>query len=357
MSFNLPPNRLLRLTKGDWRQVQYPATAIVQVQLLPRDFFEPVDQDHSRSCIPAGGKNFSWLFDANTGSMRLRGETMLPPASVSFRVNDDALNVNFVGRCMQVTQTIESEDQLHSLLTGCEHTLPALLSTTTALAIFCESLVMRLGDVVEARSETFLPPNSVRVVDAEARIEDLKKAIQLVGISLNSPRFTLATTYYREALYFNSTYFEHNPYTHSLISILKCAQAIEVLFGDRDSIRRKCRALNVSDEVIESEIVRIIVTRHKLGSAHASGFVPTPLQADTLRHFALRATHTVRNILLLVSAASSTSHPYLFESFQRDSGKEKLLDDLQETLQQPLWSPEAEAKVRVCLFEDPRLGA
>jgi len=98
MSFNLPQNRLLKLTKGHWRDVQYPATAIVQVHLLPKDFFEPVEPDDIRSCVPVDGKNFSSLFDANTGRMSLRGETMFPPLSVTFEINDNAWNIIFNGR-------------------------------------------------------------------------------------------------------------------------------------------------------------------------------------------------------------------------------------------------------------------
>ena len=358
MSFNLPPNRLLKLIEGNWKDVQYPATVIVQVHLRPRDFFEPVKRDEARSCVPAGGKNFSSLFDANIGRMTLRGETMFPPLSVTFDINDGAWNVIFQGNCMQVTQAIESEDDINSLLTNCEHTVPALLSVATGLAIFCETLELRVGDIVEARSETLIPPNAVRIIKADARIEELKKGIQIVGVSSSSPRFTLASTYFREALYFDAAYYEHNPYTHSLITILKCAQAIEVLFGGQyDSIRKKCRRLGITEDVIESEIIRINVTRNELGSAHASGFVPTPRQSEVLRHFARRAVHTVQQLLLLISKSQITDHPYLIEKFQRDSKKETLLEKLHESLQRPLWSIEGEVEVRHCLINDPRLRA
>ncbi len=357
MSFNLPPNRLLKLTEGNWKDVQYPATVIVQVHLLPRDFFEPVERDDARSCVPAGGKNFSSLFDANIGRMTLSGETMFPPLSVTFQINDDAWNVIFVGRCMQVTQTIDSEDDIDSLLTNCEHTVPALLSVATGLAIYCETLEIRVGDVVEARSETLIPPNAVRVIEADARIDELKKGIQLVGTSCGSPRFTLASSYFREALYFDSAYYEHNPYTHSLITILKCAQAIEVLFGSEyDSIREKCRQLGIADDIVESEIIRINMTRSKLGPAHASGFVPTPIETEILRHFARRAVHTVQQLLLHISRATVRDHPYLIETIKRDKGKETFLEKLKETLERPLWSIGDEVELRRVLINDPRLS-
>jgi hypothetical protein len=358
MSFNLPPSRLLKLTEGNWEDIQYPATVVVQVQLLPRDFFEPVERDDVRSCVPAGGQNFSSLFDANTGRMTLRGETMFPSLSVTFQINDDPWDVIFVGRCMQVTQAIESKDDINSLLTNCEHILPALLSVATGLAIFCETLEIRVGDVTEARSETLIPPNSVRVVEADARIDELKRGIQLLGMSCGSPRFTLASGYFREAVYFDSAYFDHNPYTHSLITILKCAQAIEVLFGGQyDSIREKCRDLGIAEDVIESEIVRIAVTRNKLGSAHASGFVPDPVQSDILRHFARRSVHNVQQILLLVSKATITDHAYLFEKITRDSEKDMLVKQLHETLQKSLWHVDGEVELRHVAIYDPRLDS
>jgi len=358
MSFNLPPNRLLKLTKGHWRDVTYPATAIVQVHLSPWDYFEPVEREAARSCVPAGGKNFSWLFNANTGRMRLQGETMLPPLSVTFHVNDDTFTVVFAGRCMQITQSIQSENDIDSLLTNCEHTIPALLSVTTGLAVFCETLEIGLADDVEARSETLIPPNSVRLVETDARIDELKNGIQLIGISCNSPRFTLASTYFREALYFDSTYYEHNPYTHCLMTILKCAQAIEVLFGSEyDSIRAKCRQLGIADDVIESEIVRINIARSKLGPAHASGFVPTPIESEVLRHFARRAVHTVQQVLLQVSRVDMRDHPYLIEKLKRDHKKETFVTQLKETVQRPLWCIDGEVKLRHVAIKDPRLCA
>ncbi|HVX13839.1 MAG TPA: hypothetical protein VHC22_21835 [Pirellulales bacterium] len=357
MSFNLPPNRLLKLTKGNWSDVHYPTTATVQVQLLPRDYFEPVELNDARSCVPVDGKNFSSLFNANTGRMTLRGETMFPPLSVTFQINNDAWNVIFVGRCMQVTQTIESDNDIDPLLTNCEHTLPALLSVATGLAIFCEALEMGLGDEVEARSETLIPPYAVRVIDPDARIDELKKGIALVGMACGSARFTLAATYFREALYFDSAYYEHNPYTHALVSILKCAQAIEVLFGSRyDAIRDKCRELHIADDIIEADIVRINVTRNMLGSGHASSFVPTPIESEIIRHFAHRAVHTVQQLLLRVSGTTIREHPYLFEKFERDKDKETLLLQLKDTLQRPLWCIDGEIEQRHVVINDPRVG-
>jgi hypothetical protein len=358
MSFNLPPNRLLKRTAGHWNDVRYPATVIVQTLLLPKDYFEPVDRNAARSCVPAGGKNFSLLFDANTGRMTLRGETMFPPLSVTFQISEEAWRILFIGRCMRVTQSIDSEAQIDSLLTNCEHTLPALLSVATGIAVFCESLEIRVGDVVEARSETLIPPNAVRVVEPDSRLDELKKGVQLVGVSRSSPRFTLASSYFREALYFDSGYSDHNPYTHSLITILKCSQAIEVLFGSKyDAIREKCRALGVPDDVIETDIVRVNVTRNKLGSGHASGFVPTPAQSDSLRHFAHRAVHTVQQLLLLISMAKISDHPYLLDTFERDVEKEALLQKLHEALQRPLWCVDGEVELRQVLINDPRLPA
>jgi len=259
---------------------------------------------------------------------------------------------------MQVTQVIKSENDIDSLLTNCDHTIPALLSVATGLAIFCETLEIGVGKEVEARSETLIPTHIFRVIKVDSRIDELRKGIELVGISFGSPRFTLASDYYREALYFDSAYYEHNPYTHSLVTILKCAQAIEVLFGGQyDSIRKKCRTLEIADDIIESEIIRIIITRNKLGPGHASGFVPTPTESEVLRHFARRAVHTVQQILLHISRTNIRDHPYLIKKFERDKEKEMVIEKLKETLQQPLWCIGGEVELRHVLINDQRLGA
>src|SRR5438876_5988763 len=90
MSFNLPPNCLLKLTKGAWADVKYPARIVAQAKLSPQDYFEPVDPQSPRSCVPAGGRDFSCLFDSNSGRMFTRGPTMFPPVSVTFEINDGA---------------------------------------------------------------------------------------------------------------------------------------------------------------------------------------------------------------------------------------------------------------------------
>jgi len=355
MSFNLPPNRLLKVTKGNWAEVQYPTIAVVQANLRPRDFFEAVDVETPRSCVPAGAQDFRYLFDSNSGKMTIRGPTMFPAMSVTFVVND-TWDVAFVGSCMQVRETIGNEAAIDVLLTHCEHTLPALLSAATGLSIFCESIELALGEALEARAETRVPPNHIRVLDDSMRIGELQRGIEMLGLALSSARFTLASCYLREAMFLDSAYYSHNPYTLSLVVILKCAQAIEVLFsGERDAIRDKCRALGIGNDVVERDIVSIVVSRNSLGTAHASGFVPTPREVDTLRHFAQRSVHTVRQLLLYIYRAKPERREYLNGPTTRDREKEKLLNLLEENLKQPLWCVEDNIEWRQVLFQDPRL--
>lgn len=338
MSFNLPPVRLLKLTKGSWEDVKYPATVVVQAFLTPKDYFEPVGNDEVRSCIPKGASGYSYTFNSNVGRMVLRGKTYFPPISVTYQIDKNSWNLIFEGRCMQLRQRIYSEKDIDNILTHFEHTIPSLLSLSTGIAIYCESIEMALSDILEARAETFIPPVLTRIIDPDSRIDELKKGIELWGITRQSARFTLASSYLREALYFNSSYHEHNPYSHSLITILKCAQAIEVLFGSKyDSIREKCKRLDLPDTVVETEIIRIVVTRNKLGSGHSSSFVPTPSGSDAIRLFATRAIHNVQQTLLHLSKADIKEHPYLTENFKRDSDKEMLINTLIETVKLPFW--------------------
>lgn len=344
MTFNLPATKILKRTKGEWSDIQFPTTVCIECQLLPRDYFEPVEREAPRSCVPAGGINFSCFFDANTGRVTLSGETMFQPMSVSFDINEGMFAIALNGRCMRVVHPMQSMDQLDSLLTQCEHVIPTLLSLQTGLAVFCDRVEIGFGPigseaVVEARSETSLPAIQFRVVGSEARIDEVREGIEMIGATMGSARFVLACSYFREALFFSGTYYEHNPYTTALITILKCAQAIEVLFGSQyDAIREKCAKLGIDSDVVEREIVRINVVRNKLGPGHASGFVPEPSEAETLRQFALRSTHTVQRLLLLIGNVNHKEHAYLCDKFPRDKEKEELMEKLKDTLDHPEWA-------------------
>ena len=358
MSFNLPPNSILKLTKGDWTEVSYPACIVAQATLSPQDYFEPVDPKSPRSCVPAGGRGFSCHFDSNSGRMFTHGPTMFPPVSVTFDINDGAWNVIFVGRLMQLTQTIECDADVDVLLTHFQHTIPAVLSLTTGLSIFAETVEIAISDCLEARVETLIPAGGIRVIDEMYRVEELRAGIDMLGFALSSGRFILACTYLREALFFDATYNEHNPYRHSLLVVLKCAQAIEVLFGgQRDTVRQKCKGLKIADEVIESHIVPIILVRNSFGSAHASSFVPSGQQVDVLRDFAKRSAHTVRQILLLISKADAQTREFLNGSVTRDHEKDALLVKLGDHLSAPLWTVEVDVELRRVLVPDPRLSS
>ena len=357
MSFNLPPNCFLKITKGDWPYITYPARVVAQAKLGPQDYFEPVDPQAPRSCVPAGGRDFSCIFDSNSGKMITRGPTMFPPMSVTFDINGGSWDVIFVGRLMQLTQSIEREADVDVLLTHFQQTVPSLLSLSTSLSIFAETVEIAIGDHFEARVETLIPTNGIRVVDAEHRVDELRAGIEMLGFALSSGRFILACSYLREALFFDAAYNEHNPYRNSLLVVLKCAQAIEVLFGgQRDIVRQRCKDLKVTDEVIESQIVPIILVRNSFGSAHASSFVPSPRQVDVLREFAKRSTHTVRQLLLQISKADARARSFLDGSVARDRDKDELLIKLEQYLSASPWSVEGDTQWRHIVVPDPRLS-
>lgn len=361
MSFNLPANRLLKVTKGSWATVKYPTTVFVQANLCPRDYFEPVDPNTPRSCVPAGGKGFSFLFDSNSGKMTLHGPDVLQPLSVTFEVENGTWNAVFVGRCMQVSQVIESEDALDQVLTHVEYTLPSLLSVATNLSIFCESIEVALGDEgdqLAARAETCIPSHEIKIVEPDARVDELRKGIELFGLARSSARFTLAASYLREGMFFVSSYHAHNPYTHSLVAILKCSQAIEVLFSsDRETIRARCRKLSIDDGVIESQIIPIVVARSALGSAHASAFMPDHKEVEVLRRFARRSVHTVRQLLLHVDRASDEERAVLSEQIKRSRDEERLLERLKKSLDEQPWSVDGGKQRNVEIMNDPRLSS
>ena len=178
----------------------------------------------------------------------------------------------------------------------------------------------------------------------------------MLSVTLASSRITLAASYCREALFFEASYFGHNPYTLSLVSILRCAQAVEVLFGgQRDSIRDRCKQLGIASDVVESHIIPIVLTRNSLGSAHASRFVPNFEQAEVLRTFAHRCTHTVRQLILHIHSVPIERRDFLNDPINRDKEKDQLMSKLKDHLETPQWQVQEDHEIRNLLVSDPRL--
>lgn len=358
MSFNLPSSRILRVTQGDWANVKYPTRMTVEAVLQPRDYFEPVARDDARSCVPTGSSGFSFVFDSNSGKVTLRGPDMLQSLEVRYLV-EETWDAVFTGRCMQVSQVIDNEASIDAVLTHVEYTLPSLLSIATGLAVFPETIEVGFGDecqLLQARVEISFPPFDVRVVEPDERLSELQKGIEIFGVARRSSRYTLAASYLRDAMFCVASYHVHNPYTQSLIAILKCSQAIEILFsGERETIRASCRELKIQEDVIESQIVSIVVARNTLGSAHASSFMPSSDEVEIIRRFALRSVHTVRELLLHIDAASNEERNGIFGNIQPNKNKPKLIARLKDSLAVKPWTVDGQTPRQVDIMNDPRM--
>ena len=358
MSFHLPANRIRKVTRGEWSNVTYPTRMTIEALLQPRDYFEPVKSDDARSCVPAGGKGFSFLFDSNSVKATLHGPDMLEPLSVTFKV-EETWDAVFQGRCMQVSQVIDADSSIDAVLTHVEYTLPALISVATGLAVFCESIELGLGEECEqlqARAETSIPPLDVRIVEGDARLAELQQGIELFGLGRRATRFTFAASYLREAMFCVASYHVHNPYTQSLIAILKCSQAIEILFsGDRETIRKRCRQLDIDEKVIESQIVSIVIARSTLGSAHASSFMPSSDEVEIIRRFAQRSVHTVRELLLHLDASSDEERNRISEKINPNKDKPKLIERLKDSLAAEQWTVGGRSPRQIDIMNDPRM--
>lgn len=356
MSYNLPPNKLLNLIKGSWKEINYPALATIQAEYSPKDFFSPVDKDATRSCIPVEGKGFHLLFNSNIGNMVLKGETALPKLDLSFDINDGASIISFAGNKMTLQENISSEEQIDHLLTAAEIKIPSLLSLVTSIAIKCESLTISFGEICSARAETFVPQITYSLISEENRNVEVQKAIELIGRTRNSAKLLLSIQYLSEALFLNSNYYHHNPYSFSLHVILNCAKSIEILFGSRrDDIKDYCKQLNISEKVVESQIIPILLIRNELGSAHSSSFVPQGDESDLLRQFAQRSITTVQQLLLHICDLPPEKIDFLIGSAKRKKGKVELLKKVEEYLGQPEWRVDGKNDKRNVFFPDPRL--
>jgi hypothetical protein len=330
----------------------------VEAFLTPRDYFEPVAPNDARSCVPKEGSGFTFIFDSNSGKVTLRGPHMLQSLDVAYRV-EEKWDVVFTGRCMQVSQVIDDEKSIDAVLTHVEFTLPSLLSIATGLAVFPETIEVGFGEEcqqLQARLETSFPPFDVRIVKPDARLSELQKGIEVFGLARRSSRFTLAASYLREAMFCVASYHVHNPYTQSLIAILKCSQAIEILFGsERDTIREGCCRLKIEKDIIESQIVSIVVARSTLGAAHASSFMPSCDEVEVIRRFALRSVHTVRELLLHIDNANDEERSGMFDNFQPSKHKPELIERLKDSLAVKPWTINGQTLRQVDIVNDPRM--
>ncbi len=335
--FNLPPSYKLTLRKGQWSDIRYPAIASIELKLIPKDFFEEVGPEVARSCIANDAADLNFLFDANTGVVALMGSYAMGKLRFGIDVGGGKTKIEFDGQLVSITNTLVDESRIDQFISSCVNTIPVCLSLATDLAVFHAEATLTIGNTLEASLQTCLPSTGYRIFDPNGRIKETCEIVPLIGRCLRSARFLLAAGYFREALYFNSPYTGVNPYARSLDAILACAKAIEILFGSRnDSIRSRCKDLGIHSSVVEADIIPVNLARSKLGPAHASWFVPTADEAETLRRFAERSVHTVRQLLFHISKQKLDDHPYLLEPASRCRDKARFIETLKATVNSPL---------------------
>lgn len=277
-------------------------------------------------------------FDANSGVSTFHGPTMMPDLSVTFEIND-SWEISLISNVLHLSQTINARDDLDPLLTNFEHILPALLSLTTGLSIVCATVELAIEDVLEARAECLFPPSHLPVINPDDREARLLEGIGLIGLALPSPKFAMASSYLRDAMFSEASYHGQNSYGQSLETILSCAKVLEILFGPKGAeIRVECKKLGVPDDVVESQIVPIVFARNGLGSGHPTLFVPTPEEAQMLRHFAQRSVNVLRKLLLRIGKEDPNKHKYLIAGPKNDPERKKFLLKLAEHVEVPEWS-------------------
>lgn len=340
--------RLRRQLVGDGASalVAWPAAVELRFRLKPADLFGMPDPSVPRSTI-SGETKFS--IDGETGKLTVLETGELPPYRLDGTFNDGSLTI--VGNEAVLQANAVDEVHLESLLSWTSILLTQFL--TVQIGAFIDIHSVR-GTIAGRRVSALYPADSYSIllasVDAELRDERIRRALQ--APSFNNPsysRFVASTRYFHHALRLIAPMeVNYVPYSAHSEVLLNLAKSIEILFSapSRDALRARLRALEYTEEQIETQIIPILVVRNEIDVGHPTSGHATPEEVATLRRFVDRSLKNVAAILQNVWQRIILDEAFL-DALPGDGGADrtKLIAKLKTYLAAPGLDPSARTPV------------
>jgi hypothetical protein len=337
MSYFIPRPRILIFDEPDiLNKVVWPAEVIIEAILSPEEVFGPSEQIYPRTVI-VPETPIQPFFDVYTGEAGVSSNIFLPALTYD-RVLDGKVRVTFNGNVLTARSRIGSIQDLLRLLVFLEHHLSAYLSLFMTVFVRVDRMAGQVHPNFSFQwiiEKTTIP---VRTMSEEERISYAKAAINLCETRAASvERFIIACIYYQQALRFQSLHESPIPTLNVAERVLNLAKCVETLLGsDREKVRAICRSIGYTENQIESWIIPLLLIRSKFDVAHAVGTRMPSKDIKTVRDYADRSIHNIRNLLIRVAQHLDSGEDIL-KPVGGNSDKERveLCESLRTHMKQP----------------------
>lgn len=316
--------------------IVFPATAILQIELGPSDYFGHLHKIYPRTSL--NGEPTSMSFDLIKGLVTTNDP---PPTPFAHEVNFPTGTLYFHDNYINVAYQVAHADDVLHLLEWISVRITQMLPIHTGIyfeIISCHgrigNRVLTVGHQAENLSATFAR------ADSETRLEAVDAALMRLDQRSNSyGRFEVASRYYKHALRLMSPIAINFPILVTRPDVLlNLAKCIEILLGtsNRDAARDKLRAFGFTPEETESAFISILVVRNKLDVGHAASGIATRDDVSTLRRFVDRSIQNIGELLRRVQIQMMDNQD-LLPPFTNDSADEraKLVEEIKTYLAAP----------------------
>jgi len=238
--------------------------------------------------------NLNVLFTPSTGKTLLKIPQLRQ--AIETTVQLDALTITVRGGEIRLDGSVQTGEHLRRLIDTFVLLLPIHLNLLTFDVPFVSGVRGKVGDV-EFEWGVRKNSSSLCLTSREEFTTGVQAAINRVFMKL-SPRILGALHYFHVACRLSQG--GDTPWTFSGEILLNLAKSLEVLFGDRDSIRERLKFLDYNEDEIEYCFIPVLILRNEFDVGHPTTTFPLSPFKDDLYDFLPRAEEWMRELLRLV---------------------------------------------------------
>ena len=320
--------------EGSLDQVVWPSTTSIRASLSPLDVFGVPTKNRPRTLLVRAAPDVQIFFNSNNGRTEVESSIFLSPLSYK-QMFSNKINISFDKNLLVIQSEVVSLEDLKSILIFIEYHLPAYFSIEMSTYITVEEIVGEIGSNFKFRYELNEFKAIIFTSTEKRRKNHIDEALTFSQLTTPSAaRFVLACIYYQQALRFLSPLESKIPSLNMAEVLLNLAKCLEILFGNRDGVRKACKMLGYNSEQIESQIIPLLLGRNELDIAHAVGSRIPYECIDILLNYGNRALLNVRSVLIRTGRALGQNEDILMP-LKLKKEKIKLLKDFQNYLEKP----------------------
>lgn len=314
-------------------QLEFPAEAVVRIHLLPQQPFGEA-ADGGRTAVRA--KSATAYFNANTGAHHVVSKEPLEPLDVV--INEPNRTVTLRGRVFELTQTVESIQELGRITETLYFGMPWLLN-------------LDLGDpphVERVDGSIAGTPFRWELADFEVGIETTTQAEQEESAARAYLRLETVSAPHRRRLMAALHYFhvarrlERAGMTageflsEMLLNLAKCLEALFPSEASIDGARTGLSKLGFSEAEVESHYVPVLALRNQIDVGHVHLALLKRPQLAVLHSYVDQAEfhfkHLFKRVFEAIEAGEWDVPEYL--DFTPSRGVQTVIERMQAALEQ-----------------------